>query len=349
MNWQNHHILNAFSVDVEDYFQVSAFERDIRRDGWDRYESRVVANTYRILDLLERHHVQATFFVLGWVAERHPRLVREIHRRGHKIGSHTYWHRLIYQQSPEQFREDLKRSKDVLEQATGERVIAFRAPSFSITGQSRWALEILAEQGFRIDSSIFPTYHYRYGIPDAEPGIHEIATSAGSLWEFPPSVVRLAGLNIPVSGGCYFRLYPLRLTRRLLSIVNHKHRRPFVFYVHPWELDPEQPRLRASSWFSRVKHRLNLAATESRLETLFRAFRFGPVCAAAFAGNGSPTQDHEIARRRLAICDGCPDRRNGRCRVVEEASSAGEASSPQKDGPANPPRSVGHPSPLERT
>ncbi|MHC4177969.1 MAG: XrtA system polysaccharide deacetylase, partial [Planctomycetota bacterium] len=221
--------LNAFTVDVEDYFQVSAFEAQVSRDDWGQYQSRVESNTSKILALLERHNIKATFFVLGWVADRCPALVREIHRCGHKIGSHGYWHRLIYEQSPGQFRQDLRRSKDVLEQVTGEPVTAFRAPSFSITKQSRWALDILVEEGFRIDSSIFPAYHYRYGIPGAEPGVHKISTSAGDLWEFPPSVVRLACLNIPVSGGGYFRLYPLALTIRLLSIVNQKHKRPFVF------------------------------------------------------------------------------------------------------------------------
>ena len=328
-------ILNAFTVDVEDYFQVSAFEAQVRRDDWDHYHSRVEANTYRILALLERHNVKATFFVLGWVADRCPELVREIHRCGHKIGSHGYWHRLTYEQSPEEFRQDLRRSKDVLEQVTGEPVTAYRAPSFSITKESRWVLEILVEEGFRMDSSVFPVHHYRYGIPGTEPGVHKISTPAGDLWEFPPSVVRLACLNIPVSGGGYFRLYPLALTIRLLSIVNRKHRRPFVFYVHPWEVDPDQPRLKAGSWFSRAKHRLNLAATESRMNTLMETFRFGPLCAATVLSNGSKMEDREIGRRSLEICADCPDRRRRECGVVEAAQIAREGTCCCEDGPAD--------------
>ncbi len=330
--------LNAFTVDVEDYFQVSAFEARVSRDDWDQYHSRVEASTHRILALLERHHVQATFFVLGWVADRCPELVREIHRSGHKIGSHSYWHRLIYTQSPEQFRQDLRRSKDVLEQVTGEPVTAFRAPSFSITKESLWALDILVEEGFRIDSSIFPTHHYRYGIPGAEPGVHKISTSAGDLWEFPPSVVRLARLDIPVSGGGYFRLYPLALTQRLLSMVNRKYRRPFVFYVHPWELDPEQPRLRVSSWFSRAKHHLNLAATANRLDTLLKGFRFGPICAATVLSHGSQTVDGETHRRSLEICANCSDHRRRECGVVGPAQSAREGTSSCEDGPLSTPQ-----------
>jgi polysaccharide deacetylase family protein (PEP-CTERM system associated) len=309
--------LNAFTVDVEDYFQVSAFEAQVNRSDWDRYHRRVEANTHRILALLERRRVKATFFVLGWVADRCGRLVREIHQRGHKIGSHGYWHRLIYQQSPDEFRQDLRRSKDVLEQVTGERVTAFRAPSFSITKRSRWALDVLVEEGFRLDSSIFPAYHYRYGIPGAEPGVHPISTSAGTLWEFPPSVARVARLNIPVSGGGYFRLYPLAMTLRLLSMVNRRHMRPFVFYVHPWELDPEQPRVAGSSWLSTAKHRLNLAATESRLDTLLEVFRFGPLCAATLASNGRCPADRAPHLDLEEICAHCPGRRGCECDLVE--------------------------------
>ncbi|MCD4726621.1 MAG: polysaccharide deacetylase family protein, partial [Pirellulales bacterium] len=194
-------MFNVFTVDVEDYFQVSAFEKHVRRDQWDQWESRVVSNTHHILQLLDRHHVRATFFVLGWVAQRHPRLVREIHACGHEIGSHGYWHRLVYQQTPEEFRTDLRRSRDALQETLGRPVTAYRAASFSITRQSLWALEILVEEGFLVDSSVFPIRHDRYGIPGAEPGPHRLETPAGSLWEFPPSVARLAGMNLPVGGG----------------------------------------------------------------------------------------------------------------------------------------------------
>lgn len=272
-------MLNAFTVDVEDYYQVSAFERDIDRADWHRFESRVEANTRRMLALLQRHGVKATFFVLGWVAQRQPRLVEEIAAAGHEIGSHGYWHRLIYRMTPEEFRTDLVQARRVLQEILGRPVEAFRAPSFSITKASRWAQPILVEEGVRYDSSIFPIHHDRYGIPDAPLGIHRIDTPAGSLWEFPMSVVRWAGWNLPVSGGGYFRLYPVGLTRRLLARVN----RPFVFYVHPWEIDPGQPRLQAGSRAGRWRHRVHLATTEKKLEVLLRSFRFGPISDAIHA------------------------------------------------------------------
>ena len=221
--------------------------------------------------------MKGTFFVLGWIAERCPEVVREIHAAGHEVGCHGYWHRLIYQQSPEEFRRDLRQARDVLEEAVGEPVTTYRAPSFSITRRSLWALDVLAEEGFRIDSSIFPTRHDRYGIPGAEPGIHQMTTASGPLWEFPPTVARLGPLKLPVSGGGYFRLYPLRLSLRLLEKVNRRYGRPFVFYVHPWEIDPEQPRIAAAGRISRARHRVNLASTEKKLETLLGRFRFGPV------------------------------------------------------------------------
>lgn len=267
--------LNALTVDVEDYYHVSAFERRIDRADWDQYESRVTDNTRRILDLLDRRETKATFFVLGWIAQRQPELVREIHRRGHEIGSHSYWHRLIYELSPEEFRRDLRQSRAALEDAIGEPVRAHRAPSFSITQQSLWAFDILAEEGFVMDSSVFPIRHDRYGIPGARPDIHRLDTRAGPLWEFPMSVARLAGIKLPVGGGGYFRLYPIRWTLRLLRRINRLERRSFVFYIHPWEIDPGQPRLRACGWLSRARHYLNLASTEKKLDLLLGTFRFG--------------------------------------------------------------------------
>jgi polysaccharide deacetylase family protein (PEP-CTERM system associated) len=271
-------LLNAFTVDVEDYYQVSAFERSIDRADWERYDSRVTDNTMRILDLLDRHDTKATFFVLGWIAERRPGLVREIHRRGHEIGSHGYWHRLIYEQSPQDFRRDVRSSRDILRDAIGAPVLAYRAPSFSITRQSMWALEILAEEGFLMDSSVFPIHHDRYGIPGARPEIHKIDTPAGPLWEFPMSIVRFAWMNCPVGGGGYFRLYPVRWTIRMLSRINSVERRSFTCYVHPWELDPGQPRLRAGSRISRARHYVNLRTTERKLDVLLKAFHFGRLC-----------------------------------------------------------------------
>jgi len=292
-------LLNILTVDVEDYFQVSAFERDISRDQWNRYDGRVVSNTHRVLKLLDRHGVCATFFVLGWVARRYPRLVRDIHAAGHQIGSHGYWHRLVYDQSPEQFRSDLQQSRDVLADTIGEPVTAYRAPSFSITKRSLWALDILVEEGFLFDSSIFPVYHDRYGIPDAKPTIHRIATSAGPLWEFPPSVIRFARLNVPICGGGYFRLYPLKLTLRVLSSANRKSGRPFVFYIHPWELDPEQPRLRAGSRLSRARHYLNLASTEKKLGIVLDQYPFGRLC--DVAGEEQSPADASTAAQKATV------------------------------------------------
>jgi polysaccharide deacetylase family protein (PEP-CTERM system associated) len=270
--------LNAFTIDVEDYFQVSAFEKFVPRQQWSEYESRVVQNTHVLLDLLRGKDVLATFFILGWVAERYPQLVREIHEAGHEIGSHGYWHRLIYEQTPDEFREDLVRSRDVLQEIIGSPVTAFRAPSFSVTRNSLWAFEILIEEGFLCDSSVFPIHHDRYGIPDAAPRVHMVKTPSGQLWEFPPSVVRMGPVNFPVSGGGYFRLYPFAFTARWLSAINRKVNQPFMFYIHPWEVDPDQPRLGLGSRMGRWRHHVNLGRTCAKLERLIQQFSFGRMC-----------------------------------------------------------------------
>lgn len=270
--------LNAFTVDVEDYFQVSAFENHVRRTEWDSYASRVESNTRRLLALLDRHEVKATFFVLGWVARRQPRLVREIHAAGHEIGSHGYWHRLIYDQSPDEFRDDVRAARTVLTDITGDDVVAYRAPTFSITNQSLWALDILAEEGFSVDSSIVPVHHDRYGIPGADYGMHTIDTPFGRMVECPPAVARYGRFNFPVGGGGYFRLCPLHWTISRLKAINHKRRQPFVFYIHPWEVDPQQPRMDVDSWTSQFRHRVGLASTERKLGKLLGKFRFGRLC-----------------------------------------------------------------------
>ena len=259
---------------MEDYFQVTAFERVVDRNDWGHYPSRVVSNTRRLLDLLARHGVRATFFVLGWVAERFPHLVREIDAAGHEIGSHSYWHRLIYQQTPDEFRADLRLSKRVIEDILGRAVTAYRAPTFSITPRSRWALEILVQEGFTLDSSLFPLRgHDRYGMPGIEPGPHQIDTPSGSLWEFPLSVARLWGFSIPAGGGGYFRLYPYWLTEKLIHRL-HAARLPLNFYIHPWEIDPDQPRHTGLSRRSRMRHYVNLHRTVAKLESLMRNHRF---------------------------------------------------------------------------
>ncbi len=268
-------VLNALSFDVEDYFHVSGFEQVIRREDWPSHDCRVEANTDRILARLDEAGAKATFFVLGWVAERYPRLVQRIHAAGHEIGSHGYWHRLIYAQTADEFRADLCQSRDLLQDLTGQKVQSFRAPSFSITQKSLWALDVLLEEGFLFDSSIYPTHHDRYGIPGTSLEPHAIRRPAGTLWEFPAAVWPLLGYPLPIGGGGYLRLYPYALTRRGLHGINATGR-PFVVYLHPWEFDPAQPRIRAGRLRS-FRHYVGLARTEGRLVRLLRDFRFGTL------------------------------------------------------------------------
>ena len=268
------HIVNAMTVDVEDYFHVSAFADVIRPEDWPRFESRVEANTGKLLDIFAAHGATATFFVLGWVAERHPSLVQTIHRSGHEVACHGYDHRLVYQSTPEEFRKDIRRAKKLLEDVTGVPVDGYRAPSFSIVKSSLWALDILAEEGFRYDSSIFPIQHDRYGIPDADRFPNRWQTNNGSgLVQFPISTLRVGGLNIPVGGGGYFRLLPYAFTRLAIHRLNDTERKPAVVYIHPWELDPAQPRLHGSL-FSRFRHYVKLQATEGKLHRLLAGFSF---------------------------------------------------------------------------
>lgn len=269
-------LTNAFTVDVEDYFHVSAFSKSVPYRDWSSCESRVVANTHRILELLNRYQVRGTFFVLGWVAERFPELVREIHRSGHEIGSHSYRHQLIYSMTPDEFRQDLELSCDVLEQITGLPVRLFRAPSFSITKESLWALDILIERGIEIDSSIFPVRHDIYGIPDAEVLPHCLERSCGTIAEIPGTVFQFLGRNVPIGGGGYFRIFPFSLTISKLRQLNTQLQRSFNFYIHPWEVDPLQPRI-SVPWKSRFRHYTNLGKTELRLRRLLEEFRFGPI------------------------------------------------------------------------
>jgi polysaccharide deacetylase family protein (PEP-CTERM system associated) len=269
-------IRNALTVDVEDYFHVSAFSDCIDRKNWDSHPLRVEKNTRRLLDLLDQHAVKATFFVLGWVAERLPGLVTEVAARGHEVASHGYSHQLVYNQDPDVFREETLRSKALLEGIIQTPVRGYRAASYSITEQSRWALDILAEAGFDYDSSIFPIYHDRYGIPDAVAYPHKIQTPKGrQLVEFPLSTARIFNYRLPVAGGGYFRLYPYTLTRAGLRQIN-RSQKPFIFYLHPWEIDPDQPRIDAG-WVSRWRHYNNLEKCESRLARLIQDFRFGTV------------------------------------------------------------------------
>ena len=266
-------IVNAMSIDVEDYFHVSVFDGLVPRQQWAGMESRVVRNTERLLDIFAEFDVRSTFFVLGWVAAQHPDLVRTIAARGHEIASHGYAHRLIYDQTPRAFRDDVRRSKRLLEDSGGRRVVGYRAPSYSITPRSLWALDVLVEEGYEYDSSIFPIRHDRYGIPVSDRRPYSIERAGGTLIEVPASATRVGLLNLPVAGGGYFRILPYWWTRWGIDRVNRLEDRPAVFYLHPWEIDPDQPRLPAGR-LGRFRHYRNLAGTESRLRRLLTDFRF---------------------------------------------------------------------------
>lgn len=274
-------MLNAFSVDVEDWFQVGAFEKVIQRERWDGLESRVDRNTRRLLDLCAEHDVKGTFFVLGWVAERFPGLVRDIQAAGHELGTHGQDHRRVTTLTPSEFREDVRRSKATIEETAGAEVIGYRAPNYSIVRETLWAMDVLCEEGFRYDSSVFPIRHDRYGIPDfprfPRP-VRGTDRSAGSaLHEFPISTVRFAGANLPFVGGGYLRHFPMPFIRWGMRRLNGVERRPAILYIHPWEVDPEQPKLEEAPWPVRVRHYRNLHRTEGRLAELFSEYRFTTV------------------------------------------------------------------------
>jgi polysaccharide deacetylase family protein (PEP-CTERM system associated) len=270
-------IVNAMTVDVEDYFQASAFDRVVSRQSWAERESRVVRNTRALLEFFERRHLRGTFFILGWVAERFPALVREIASGGHELASHGFHHQLLYTLTPEQFREDVRRAKAAIEDAGGCRVRGYRAPSFSIVESSLWALDVLIEEGHTYDASIFPIHHDRYGIPDAPRTAHVIKRGAGSIVEIPASTVRVGSSNLPIAGGGYFRLLPYAFTKWGISRANAAGE-PVVFYIHPWEIDPQQPRLpvsRLTAW----RHYSNLDDTLHRLERMVGDFAFDTIAA----------------------------------------------------------------------
>ncbi len=265
------------TVDVEDYFHVAAFSRHINPTTWDQLPARVEGNTYRLLDLFDEKANKATFFVLGWVAERFPRLVREIVHRGHEVACHGYSHQLVYEQARDLFYEETVRAKSCLEDQGQRPVLGYRAASYSITQRSLWALDILAELGFSYDSSIFPIHHDRYGIPNSPRWPYRLSTPKGySIIEFPPSTISILGYRLPVAGGGYFRQYPYQFTRFALARINQSEGRPFIFYLHPWEIDPEQPRIRAGL-LSTFRHYTNLSRCEGRLRQLLQDFEFATV------------------------------------------------------------------------
>lgn len=273
-------ILNALTIDVEDYFQVNAFAKYVCQNSWDSFPLRVNENTRRILDILDSFSFKATFFILGWIAERCPELVKEIHRRGHEIACHGYGHQLIYNIGPEAFREDIRKAKHILEGLCGERVQGYRAPSYSITGKSLWALDILIEEGFTYDSSIFPVIHDTYGIPDAPRFPHIIKRQSGSIKEFPMTtfLIRMGKreYRLPIAGGGYLRLFPAELIKRGIEKINNQDIQPAVLYFHPWEIDPDQPRIR-SGLKSRFRHYTNLHKTTDKLRHLMSSLKFGSM------------------------------------------------------------------------
>jgi len=266
-------LINAMTVDVEDYFQVSAFERHIRREDWDRLECRVERNTERILALFDSRGVRATFFMLGWLAERYPQLVRRIVDGGHELASHGYSHVRVTQQQPGQFRGDVSRTKKLLEDISGVPVRGYRAASYSIGASNLWALDVLREVGYDYSSSIYPIHHDLYGWPAAPRfAFHHRETG---LIEIPVTTVEFFERKFPCGGGGYFRLFPYAVSRWALRRVNRHDREPCVFYFHPWEIDADQPRQTNLGLKTRFRHYLNLGRMEQRLARLLEDFRWG--------------------------------------------------------------------------
>lgn len=293
-------VLNGISFDVEDWFQVENLKGAISFSDWAYCDLRVVENTRRILKILDKFHTKATFFVLGWVAKKCPIIVEEIVAHGHEIASHGYGHELIYKQTPEEFHEDIWRSKEVLSSLTSQPILGYRAPSFSITRESEWALHVLNDHGFAYDSSVFPTsFHDRYGFNGSSPYPfkHE-----NGLVEMPLSTVKIAGKNIPVAGGGYFRLFPYEWFRFLCKRLNCDGK-SIIFYLHPWELDHEQPRMNIRRDY-RFRHYVNLEKTENRLTKLLQDFRFVPLrdlVEQKFPGTISKQQTLNLIDKRIQI------------------------------------------------
>lgn len=297
---------NFLTIDVEDYFQVHALSKVVKPENWDSYECRVEKNTYYILDLLDSYRstqnskfkiqnpLRATFFILGWIAERYPKLVKEIHRRGHEIASHGYGHQVIYHQTQREFQHDIKLAKKILEDLTGDEVIGYRAPTYSITKETLWALNVLAEEGYKYDSSVFPIKHDYYGMPSAprfpfvwnlsqgkNPKIEKLSeynantclNNKTMIVEFPMSTVAIFNHRFPCSGGGYFRIFPYYLTHLFLNRINREGK-PFIFYLHPWELDPRMPVIKNLSILSKFRTYVNLSRTKSRFKKLLTEFKF---------------------------------------------------------------------------
>ena len=267
---------NALTIDLEDYYHVSAFRDQISSAQWNIQQSRIETNTEVLLDLLDGAGCKATFFTLGWIAERHPELVRRVAERGHEIACHSLRHRTVYDMTVEEFRQDTRQAKQLLEDASGQEVRGYRAPSFSITRDSFWALEVLAELGFTFDSSIFPINHPNYGIPGGARDPWRIETPHGPIVEFPLTTLQLLGWRSPFGGGAYFRILPYWYTRWGIRFLNTREHRRVCVYLHPWELDMEQPRMEGRIT-SRIRHYLGLRSTPAKFRKLIRDFEFVPL------------------------------------------------------------------------
>lgn len=270
----NNAALNAMTVDVEDFFHVSAFESIIKPEQWQEYQPRVDMNTRRLLDLFAKTGVKSTFFVLGWVAERYPELIKEIHQQGHEVASHGYAHRRASEQTREEFFEDVKRSKDHLENLLGIEIQGYRAPSFSIGYTNEWAFEVLAELGFKYSSSTYPVKHDLYGTPDWPRFAYK---RPENIIEIPIPTLKMMGKQVPIGGGGYFRLYPYKMTQKLVTKYLRQEKQPYSFYFHPWEIDAEQPRLTDAPLKSRFRHYVNLSRTEAKLESLLNDFNWSTM------------------------------------------------------------------------
>ena len=272
MNTVKAPLVNALTIDVEDYFQVSAFAPYIQRSDWDTRECRVERNVGRILDMLKAQNTHATFFTLGWIAQRYPHLVRRIADEGHEVASHGFGHERVSDLTPEAFGHDIRTAKQLLEDIAGVEVTGYRAPSFSIGQANLWALDVLEQEGYRYSSSIYPIQHDHYGMPDAPRFVHQ---TRPRLIEVPPTTLRVFNRNLPSSGGGYFRLFPYSLSRWMLRQVNQKDQQAAVFYFHPWEIDADQPRVAGVDARTRFRHYVNISRMEKRLQRLLEDFQWG--------------------------------------------------------------------------
>lgn len=294
-------VTHAMTVDVEDYYHVAAFAKVIKPSEWNNWPSRVEENTERLLQLFDDHQIKITFFILGWVAEKYPQLVKEIRQQGHEIASHGFSHQLIYTQTPDIFREETAKSKRILEDLAQTPITGYRAASYSITRKSLWALDILAELGFTWDSSIFPTRHDNYGIPGSPEEPYRIITPRGAaLTEFPLTTAKVMGQAIPAAGGGYFRQYPYALSRWLFERASENQTKPQIFYLHPWEIDPDQPRVPNASWFSNFRHYTNLKRCLPRLERMIQDFHFGTMSDSLGSANITKTLHLEDLKKNTA-------------------------------------------------